>query len=269
MRRFLSCALSAAIVSLFFVLPSSAAEAPAKKEVDCSKCHAGLTAKKKVVHAAVSMGCPACHSGIDDALKVPHKKTTSFAKGLSADQPELCYGCHDKAKFTHTVVHAAIGMGCTACHNPHASDNEKLLIAPVPDLCMNCHDKAEFTKKNVHPPVADKMCLVCHDPHSSDNYALLQKAPSVICLDCHEEVAKRPHALAGFGGNGHSLGLPKAEKKEKKEPEGKKKEKMDPARQGKPFSCTSCHNPHSSDSVRLFRYPARTPMELCKNCHKY
>ena len=256
----------AVFLSLIAVPAARAAEAPAPAaEVDCLKCHAALTVRMKVVHAAVQMGCPSCHSGIADALKVPHKKTTTVAKGLSAEQPDLCYGCHDKAKFTKKNVHAAVGMGCTGCHNPHANNNEKLLVAPAPDLCFNCHDKAEFSRKNVHAPVAGGMCLSCHDPHSSDNYALLVKPAYTVCTECHDAVPKSPHAMAGFGSKGHPLGMPKKERKGKKPTE----ELKDPKREGKPFTCASCHNPHSSDFARLYRYPAKSPMELCSNCHKY
>jgi len=266
LRSFGIFAAAAVIISLTFVAPATAADAPAQPtEVDCSKCHASLTVRMKVVHAAVPMGCPSCHAGITDAIKVPHTKTTTFPKGLSAEQPELCYGCHDKPKFSKKHVHPAVGMGCTGCHNPHASNNEKLLIAAVPDLCFNCHDKAEFSRKNVHAAV-QMGCLTCHNPHSTDDPGLLVKVQYNVCFDCHDGVSKRPHAIAGFSQKGHPIGLPKKERKGKKETLPNVK---DPKREGKLFSCASCHNPHSSDSVKLFRYPANSAMQLCSHCHKY
>ena len=245
------------------VAPAATSAPPV--EIDCNKCHAALTVRMKAVHAAVQMGCPSCHSGIADALKVPHKKTTTFTKGLSAEQPDLCYGCHDKAKFTKKTEHAAVGMGCTGCHNPHANNSEKLLISSVPDLCFNCHDKAEFSRKNVHAAV-EMGCLTCHDPHSSDNQGLLIKVQYTLCFECHDAVSKSPHAISGFSQKGHPLGVPNKDRKGKKEGPSHVK---DPKREGKRFSCASCHNPHSSDSVKLFRYPATSGMQLCSNCHKY
>ena len=282
-----------------------AAAAPA--QIDCAKCHASLTVRKKVVHAAVQMGCESCHSGIAGVPKVPHQNTTNIAKGLSAEQPQLCYGCHDKGPFSKKTVHAAVGMGCTSCHDPHASQferllsakygelcyqchdktmftkktvhaaigmgctgchsphshkNEKLLIAAIPDLCFNCHDKGEFSRKNVHAAI-DMGCQTCHTPHSTDNPGLLVKGPYELCLDCHDAVKKSPHAIAGFGKTGHPLGrLKKSVKTKKKEPV------MDPRREGRIFFCASCHNPHSSDSMKLYRYPAKSSMELCAHCHK-
>src|SRR5574337_1094272 len=181
-----------------FIPPAARAQ-----DVDCLKCHAGLK-KGKAVHAPVEM-CVSCHSGID-AKTVPHRKTTSIAKGLSAEQPELCYGCHDKTLFSKKNVHPAVGMGCTGCHNPHASKNAKLLVAEAPDLCFNCHDKAPFSKKVVHAPVAGGMCLTCHTPHSSGEMALLVKQPYELCLDCHGDIPAKPHAISGFGAGRHPLG---------------------------------------------------------------
>ena len=265
LRFFSVLAAVAALLSLASAALAAAAD-PQPAEIDCNKCHASLTVRMKVIHAAIPMGCPSCHSGIAEANKVPHRKTNTITKGLSAEQPELCYSCHDKAKFTKKTVHAAVGMGCSGCHNPHASNNNKLLVAAVPDLCFNCHDKAEFSRKNVHAPVAGGMCLSCHNPHSSDNPGLLTKVLYSVCFDCHDEVGKQPHAIAGFSQKGHPVGLPKKERKGKKE---RLADVKDPKREGKLFSCASCHNPHSSDNIKLFRYPAKRSMDLCSNCHKY
>lgn len=225
--------------------------------MNCLTCHKELTTGK-VVHAAIEMGCPTCHAGID-ASAMPHKKTNKSAKGLSSEQPELCYGCHDKAKFAGKHVHEAIGMGCTGCHNPHSSANAKLLKAKLPELCYNCHDKGEFGKKNVHMPVAGGECLTCHKPHASENIALLTKEPIKVCLECHADVRKKPHAVTGFAMTGHSIGLLRR---------GDKEFKDDPARKGKKFYCGSCHNPHSSDYAKLYRYKANAPFDLCTYCHK-
>lgn len=233
-----------------------AAPAAAPAQVDCNKCHLGLTIRKKTVHAAVQAGCTSCHSGFANALKVPHVKSGTIAKGLRTWQPELCYGCHDRTNYTKKSVHSAIGMGCTSCHNPHANNNEKLLASTGPDLCISCHGKTEFSRKNVHAALP-MGCPTCHDPHSSDNPELLTTALNDLCLGCHEQVGKTPHAIAGFGKTGHPLGG------------SRKKIVKDPKREGRIFSCASCHNPHSSDAPKLFRYPAKTAMDLCSHCHKF
>jgi predicted CXXCH cytochrome family protein len=43
--------------------------------------------------------------------------------------------------------------------------------------------------------------------------------------------------------------------------------RQDPRRRGRSFGCTSCHRPHSSAYIRLFRYEADKPFDLCVHCH--
>ncbi len=305
-RRFyillISCLfLSGVVFNIYTLLlqPDSGYIDAYAQELDCSMCHGQLSGEK-VVHAALHMGCATCHSQID-AKDIPHKLTGKISKGLSSEQPELCYTCHDKAKFSKKTVHAAIGMGCTGCHNahsskneklllsempelcynchdkakfagnvvhspimagmctgchsPHASDQEKLLLSGIPDLCYNCHSKGEFEKKTVHMPVAGGMCMSCHSPHVSEEFALLNKKDVVgLCLECHPKIDKKKHVIA----TGHPVGEPK---KGKPAP-------MDLARKDKRFYCGSCHNPHSSDNPKLFRYKAKSAFDLCGYCHK-
>jgi predicted CXXCH cytochrome family protein len=283
-------------VFIFIVVLIMSADTTSGAEIDCLACHEALT-QEKFVHPAVSMGCVLCHSAID-ASAIPHKKNNKVTSGLSSEQPELCFGCHDASRFTGKTVHAAVRKGCTGCHNPHSSknaklllseqpelcyachnkikftgkfmhvpvvigmctechaahqsENEKLLLNEPPALCYKCHDAAEFGKQNVHAPVAGGMCLSCHDPHASKNEILLRREPTEVCLDCHREVREKSHVVSG----GHPVGIARKDGK-----------LDDPLRTGKRFYCGSCHNPHSSDSVRLFRYEVKSTFELCMKCH--
>jgi predicted CXXCH cytochrome family protein len=205
---------------------------------------------RKAVHPPVAGGnCTDCHS--------PH--ASDIPKLLLAEVPDLCYKCHDKLTFMGKIIHAPVGIGmCINCHVPHQSDNEKLLQSQPPDLCYNCHDKAGFSRKNIHSPVAGGMCLTCHRPHVSEYFALLNRDPINVCFECHSDVRKKPHAVAGFSGAGHQLGLTRKGKRNID----------DPARPGKRFYCGSCHNPHSSDSIKLFRYEVKSSSGLCTYCHK-
>jgi predicted CXXCH cytochrome family protein len=233
--------LPVVFIMLLLVLPGLSPAA----ELKCATCHANLT-KGKFVHKALGMGCTACHGGIDTKT-MPHKKTTAPAKGLTSDQPELCYGCHDKGIFTKKNVHAAVAMGCTGCHNPHSSKNARLLVSGVPALCLTCHDKAGFSHKNVHPPVASGDCMTCHAPHSSNEMALLHNKPVKVCLQCHPDSAEHGNHAPPSGD---------------KEPE-------DPKKPGRPFYCGSCHTPHSSNTPLLFKFDAQSTSGLCVNCHTF
>ena len=248
-KRWLS-AVAGAAASLLL----SAANSALAVEPDCTRCHSALS-KHKVVHAAVQAGCTTCHAALD-ASAIPHKVTGKVAKGLAAEQGELCLTCHDKEKFTKKVVHAALGMGCTACHDPHSSPNEKLLSKRVPDLCSDCHAKDDFTGKVVHAPVSGGMCVACHDPHSAEQAALLAGPVSGVCLECHADIKKRPHVVSGFSARGHPLG-----------DEARPRPVADPLREGKDFSCASCHEPHRSGFQRLLRIDPKAGMGLCQKCH--
>ena len=237
--------LSIVLLSLFCMCSYSLSA-----EIDCLQCHEELT-KGKSVHAAVSMGCTTCHAAVD-ATDIPHKITNKNAKGLSAGQPDLCYDCHDRSLFNKKIVHAAIGMGCTSCHNPHASKNAKLLTSEPPDLCYACHDKGMFTKKNIHPPVAAGQCTTCHAPHSSDNAALLDKPVHELCKTCHDDKTSGKHILAGYGlGDRHPT-----------------TGRTDPTHPNRELSCLSCHTPHSSSGKHLFTDAAVSSGNLCLLCHK-
>ena len=184
------------------------------------------------------------------------KKRNTISHGLSSEQPDLCYGCHDQSMFTKTNIHPAVSMGCTGCHNPHSSKNAKLLKTKVPVLCFNCHDKAAFTRKFVHPPVAAGDCMTCHSPHATDEMALLLNKPVAVCLQCHPDAVHGRHSPRQ---------LPVSEQASGKnlQPDIK-----DPSRPGKQFYCGSCHDPHSADSPTLFRFNAKSSKEFCINCHK-
>jgi predicted CXXCH cytochrome family protein len=57
--------------------------------------------------------------------------------------------------------------------------------------------------------------------------------------------------VAGFLAEGHPL-------------RGRK----DPNRPRRTFGCLSCHMPHTSDNINLFRYKANSMFGLCSYCHE-
>jgi predicted CXXCH cytochrome family protein len=182
-----------------------------------------------------------------------------LAEPAAAAEEVDCLMCHGDLAGGK-VVHAAVAMGCVVCHTgvdasdiPHKFTGDKGLSAQPPDLCYQCHSKQEFTRKVQHAPVAGGMCLFCHTPHSGPNPSLLTTEGNALCLQCHADVKNKPHAqVARFSVPGHPISG-----------------KSDPLREGKPFGCLSCHVPHSSDWMRLFRYKAEEPSGICKHCHEF
>ena len=129
---------------------------------------------------------------------------------------ELCLSCHSQAyadaqgqqttanmaeilkdnKYKHGPI---LEKDCTACHNPHGSDNFRILRAYFPPvfyspydpknyaLCFMCHEKdlanTQYTttmtgfrngKQNLHyvhvnKTVKGRTCRACHDAHATNN----------------------------------------------------------------------------------------------------
>lgn len=238
-RKILLILFAASLVPSLHTVNASAEEKP------CLDCHKSIRAGK-TAHPALDAGCPSCHGS-------PHAKKKPELSLISAP-PDLCFNCHDKGMFTKKFQHSAVAAGmCTSCHNPHSSNNKKLLKAEPPDLCYSCHDKKAFTKKTVHAPVAAGMCGDCHNPHAADAMFQLLKPINELCLNCHADanIGNGVHVVRGFRSTGHPV-----------------KEKKDPVRTGRDFACTACHDPHGSEWVKLYRYKAQSSFELCRNCHK-
>jgi predicted CXXCH cytochrome family protein len=155
-----------------------------------------------------------------------------------AAQENQCLTCHTKLKERAKSIHAAMGMGCEACHKAvegksHPDQKGSIILTQkMPDLCYNCHDASKFKGKSVHQPVASGMCTGCHDPHQSNFPKLLVKDVPDLCYNCHDASKFK----GSKGASGHTaVGM-----------------------------CTGCHNPHSSNSDKILK--ADQP-ELCYSCH--
>jgi predicted CXXCH cytochrome family protein len=174
----------------------------------CFQCHVDideLVAGSKVVHGALNQDnkCANCHD--------PH--TADIPKQLRAETMDLCLNCHDKpiASGGKTLSNMKVLLetrkdwhgpirqkDCTACHNPHASNNFRILKEYFPPvfyapfkvknyaLCFRCHeptmvlDKYTTTltgfrngNRNLHYLHVNKnpkgrTCRACHQPHASN-----------------------------------------------------------------------------------------------------
>ena len=145
-----------------------------------AQCHPSIV-KAKNVHPSRSPATPAIRQ---QRRPIPRKKQTfKLVQAL----PGLCSQCHPPFG-TMKYVHAPVKNGaCTACHNPHASDEPKLLVRPTKDLCGACH--ADKTKHAyVHGPTATGDCTACHNPHESGEKALLVKDSPDLCFICHVDM---------------------------------------------------------------------------------
>jgi predicted CXXCH cytochrome family protein len=250
---------------------------PAAAEEGCvsAQCHATLL-KGAQTHA-VAETCETCH----ESVAAPHPKKGDKTFKLAQEPPELCQTCHEPFGKKGTA-HAPVQQGlCTMCHNPHASNEPKLLAQPMKDLCGTCHaDHVDF--KVPHGPVSAGACTACHNPHESDIKKLLSKDQPDLCLGCHldmPDVLQKKHVHAALAGgctschNPHGADYPKMMSQEGQElcflchPQIGEVVKAAPV--GHPAllmekGCASCHSPHASDNEKLLLSPVK---DTCVVCH--
>ncbi|MBI5710055.1 MAG: hypothetical protein HZC42_07095 [Candidatus Eisenbacteria bacterium] len=182
--------------------PRSAAPAPAPACAD-KACHGPLL-RQKHVHppAAEEGGCESCHTATGEAH--PGGKP---GFGLAAEGPALCGACHEEVARAAAAKtpHPPATEDCLACHDPHGSDERRMLKARMNDLCFQCHDAEGFKLHVVrgvdlgssHPLAGGSdparkgeafTCASCHDAHGSDAPALWRyEAQSAfdLCGHCH------------------------------------------------------------------------------------
>ena len=133
---------------------------------------------------------------------------------------------------------AAAGA-CTACHSPHQTALEGLLLAKGPDLFLGCHRalKSAMDGGEVHSPAAGD-CLLCHQPHASAENRLMVRPARELCAGCHDLTT------AAFSA-AHL--------------------QIEPAR----IRCERCHDAHASKEPHFFKSNAHAPFaaKSCQDCH--
>lgn len=115
---------------------------PGKNPEACFQCHSDKRGQFSLpyTHPVLSgkMGCVDCHD--------VHQGNAVRGGGAAlAASVETCTRCHTQQAGPFVYQHAAIrDEGCVACHNPHGTVNEKMLVARDANLCLRCH-LAELT----------------------------------------------------------------------------------------------------------------------------
>jgi len=187
------------------------------KEEICFMCHPQMRDvrdKSPNQHSALMIrdGCLNCHNphGSD------HPKHLNFAV-----PKDLCLSCHDKVmareedgkEIKNMAEHFAKNKNphgpnqwgdCVMCHNPHGSENYRILKAPFPSgfyssfskenyICFNCHDATPFTEKETEQTGFRNGKLSLHWVH-------VTKDKGITCRDCHDWHASNglPHHLKDY-----------------------------------------------------------------------
>ena len=138
----------------------------------------------KLLRAPQPQLCFGCHSDIKPAFSQPfHHKVNEGLMQCSdchdthgtfgnnqlrstADQNQICTGCHTETRGPFVFEHAAVkAEGCVGCHSPHGSQNARLLNVPnINQMCNQCHSPvAAGTIHGMNAGSAEvQSCVGCH-----------------------------------------------------------------------------------------------------------
>lgn len=165
------------------------------QRLNCSSCHSIHSGTPTLMRDAKSQFCLDCHS--DMKSKFMRRSAHPIRQGTMTclnchhfvrqkDYPQaydfnrVCQDCHSDVGGPYPYEHPAAdayavdGNGCTECHDPHGSENDRLLKQPGNQICLQCHAVPGHTT-NHDGVYANLACLTCHtDIHGSfSNRSLL------------------------------------------------------------------------------------------------
>jgi DmsE family decaheme c-type cytochrome len=133
-------------------------------------------------HNRRNLTCTTCHSV---------HSWNSLEKQLKANSViRTCGTCHrDKVAKLDRSSHMPVREGkleCSSCHNPHGSQNVRLLRVgnTIAEACTSCHAEKRGPFLWEHAPVREN-CATCHDPHGSANERSLVAKLPFLCQRCH------------------------------------------------------------------------------------
>ena len=150
----------------------------------CTSCHNRSEHNNWVggKHDARNVSCTTCHS--------VHAPKSEKGQLKAETQEETCKACHQKeVNKIHKSSHMPVREGkmeCTSCHNPHGSDNVKMLRVgnSIAESCASCHAEKRGPFLFEHA-VGRENCVTCHDPHGSNNDRMLVAKVPMLCQRCH------------------------------------------------------------------------------------
>lgn len=158
----------------------------------CTSCHTAtaMEFERRSAHPVESgnIRCVDCH-------QLGSLTNSEFKVGFDWQ----CQRCHEERAgpfpYEHPVVysHLVEGGGCTECHEPHGSVNDRLLKQPGKTLCLQCHGIPPGHQTNHSGLGARYDCVQCHSEiHGSFSNRLLldpelgdKLVPNCYQAGCH------------------------------------------------------------------------------------
>jgi len=113
---------------------------PKRDPETCFQCHLDMKARFDTPHHHPiengKVSCSDCHN--------PHKGQVIKGGGMSlTSESDTCMQCHTAQRGPFVFEHEAIREGCTTCHNPHGTVNDKMLVQRNQNLCLKCHFQSQ------------------------------------------------------------------------------------------------------------------------------
>lgn len=100
----------------------------------CFQCHLDKRGEFNLPHrhplGRGRVTCSNCHD--------PHMGQ-EFVRGGITVENDTCGQCHTAQRGPFVFEHEAVREGCTVCHTPHGSVNDKMLLQRNANLCLKCH----------------------------------------------------------------------------------------------------------------------------------
>jgi predicted CXXCH cytochrome family protein len=147
---------------------------PDKNPDTCFQCHLDTKAQFSMpfAHQVLNgkMSCSDCHD--------PHKGSAHKGGGTSlARANDTCTECHTAQRGPFVFEHDAVREGCTSCHSPHGSTNQKMLTERNSNLCLKCHFQQQV-------PADPAGAITIADRNHSGNMG----SRTCWAAGCHEQI---------------------------------------------------------------------------------
>ncbi|MGE5212475.1 MAG: cytochrome c3 family protein [Nitrospirota bacterium] len=165
---------------------------PRKSPETCFQCHLEVRAAFALPHhhpvLEGKMSCADCHNphkGIAIKGAATNIQQTLKTGGLAfLSKNETCFECHTQQRGPFVYEHEALRQGCTVCHSPHGSVNQRLLNERNATLCLKCHFQEQKIPGHIFIGDVDHSNFLqqgtcwsagCHEePHGSNVTPLLR-----------------------------------------------------------------------------------------------